>query len=99
MNENAAIQNNFCSMPRQVTWRDRVRWRFFPAVRPVMPDVAGHKDGLFINSVSDLSWRGRLLIFLTGRLAVQSRTSTQNEIGDCTSVVEIFVLPPKWLDK
>lgn len=82
------------------TWRDRLRWRLFPARHcDVPPAPAAFKDCLNCVTEVQLSWRDRLRVFLTGRLVVQARIVTEEKIGRTATNSSAHVLPWKWMER
>lgn len=83
---------NTCSMANRPTIMDRL----FP-VRYLEPpeEREGFAPGdLSITTVVHLDWLDRLRIFLSGNLALKTRTQTDVEIAKASTTSAIWVLPP-----
>lgn len=85
-----------------ITWKTRLRWRFFPNRWPKCPEPTKevqwkgdviHHD---VNGVVPLSERIKLL--WSGRLIVKNLIATEHPCGNIISTAEIIILPPKWMD-
>src|SRR5690348_2521342 len=70
-------------LSRPWTWKDKLRCKLFPPQYCDLPEAPPtHKDVLVCRVTSELSWLDRLRVLATGRLQVESRTVTENVIGD-----------------
>jgi len=87
----------YFQMPTPLSWRQRVRRRFFPRRFCETPDApTSHKDCLFINTQVYFGWQDRLRILFSGWVRVETVTVTENTIGDnLTNSVAFPTLPPK----
>ena len=87
-------QNYFVDTPW--TWRERLRFRLFPSRHCELPEAPAHyADCVVVTTTAVLSWADRLRVLISGRLTVQTRTVTENVVGDCrTSSVAFPSLPP-----
>lgn len=93
-----ASVNGYASRP--VTLKDRVRWRLYPANHCDLPEAPPKwKDVLVCRTVVNLSMLDRLRILVSGRLMVETRTVTENEIGAHVTGSVAYPLPPKALDR
>lgn len=84
-----------------VTWRDRLRWKFFPGDHCDLPNGAPvtHKDVLTIRTIVELSFVDRLRILCSGRLMCETKTVTENLIGASITSSVAYPLPIKPLDR
>jgi hypothetical protein len=67
-------------IPPPPTWRERLLNRLWPEPAIANPRME-HKDVFVCRTQCSFSWADRLRILLTGRLMVETRTVTENEIG------------------
>jgi len=91
---------NTAGMYRRDTWRDKLRRRLWPAHHcdpPAAP--AAFKDVLVTRIRVELNWWGRLSLFVSGRLIVESKAVTENVIGAHFASSASWVMPPKWLER
>jgi hypothetical protein len=65
------------------TWRDRLRWKFFPSRHcELPPNVPAHwEDVLVVKVTVKLGLVDRLRVLLSGVLVVDSRTVTEHKVG------------------
>lgn len=85
------------TMNRPWTWRDKLRCKLFPPQHCELPEApATHKDVLVCKVFSELSMIDRLRVLITGRIKVETRTVTENVIGDTKTNSVFSALPPKW---
>lgn len=76
-----------------------MRIKLFPPQHCELPEApATHKDVLICKVVSELSLIDRLRVLFSGRVRVESRTVTENVIGDHKTNSIFVALPPKWWD-
>ncbi len=93
-----ASVNGYASRP--VTLKDRIRWRLYPANHCDLPEAPPkYKDVLVCRTGVQLSMLDRLRILVSGKLMVETRTVTENEIGAHITGSVAYPLPPKALDR
>ena len=64
------------------TWRERLRFKLFPGRYCDLPEApATHQDCLTIRTVVVLGWLDRLRLLFSGRLTVETKTVTENMVG------------------
>lgn len=75
-------ERDICSMSTW-TWRDRLRWRLFPSRYATVPEPKHFTPGdCMVNRTAVyLDWRDRFRVLWSGRLIVQTNTSTENAVG------------------
>lgn len=89
-----------CYASRPVTLKDRIRWRLYPANHCELPEAPPKwKDVLVCHLTCHLSMVDRLRILVSGKLAAEIRTVTENEIGAHITKSVVYALPPKALDR
>jgi hypothetical protein len=67
-------------------WRDRLRFRLFPSQLCPLPEApATYKDCIVIRTVVVLRFPARLQLLISGRLIVETRTVTENVVGNAVS--------------
>lgn len=97
MNENTS---NFC-ISYTPTFLEKVGWKLFPAKHCDMPEPHHHlmmRDGLVCRTEVQLSILDRLRVLVSGRVRVETKTTTENQIGwNATNAVG-FVAAPFCLD-
>ncbi len=64
----------------QFSWKDRLKFSLFPEPAISNPEME-HKDIFVCRTTTRFSWLDRLRIVLTGKVMVETRTATENEIG------------------
>ena len=68
------------------TWRERLRYRLFPNLHCDLPPApATHLDCLHVTTVVHLSVIDRLRVLASGKLTVQTRTVTENIVGNAVT--------------
>lgn len=66
-----------------LTWRERLRFKLFPSEPCLMPSApATWADCVVVTTVVSLSFRARIMTFISGKLKVETRTVTENIVGD-----------------
>lgn len=89
---------NTTGIPK-ITLKDKIRWKLFPTRFCYLPETSIiYKDVVTIRSYTNLSLIDRLRVLITGRIATESKTVTENEVGNCTSKSVLYILPPKILE-
>lgn len=89
-----------CYASRPVTLKDRIRWRLYPANHCDLPEAPPkYKDVLVCHLTCHISMVDRLRILVSGKLAAEIRTVTENEIGGHITKSVVYALPPKALDR
>lgn len=76
---------NICEVNYRVnySWKDRLRRKLFPWLPCETPKApATYKDVLIMRVSCELSFADRLRVLVTGRIEIESRTVTENEIGN-----------------
>lgn len=92
--------NQDCYSTLQWTWKDKLRSRLFPFKPCILPEAPStHKDVLISKTVCCLDVVDRIKLLFTGRLHVETRTVTENEIGACMTASQCYVLPFKILER
>lgn len=80
----------------RATWKDKLRWRFFPARHVDLPQAPKtYKDMLVCRVTCQLSMLDRIRVLISGRLMVESKTVTENEIGKHITASVAYPLPIK----
>lgn len=65
------------------TWRERLRFRLFPNRHCDLPEApATYQDCLVVTTVVRLSAIDRVRVLASGKLTVQTRTVTENIVGN-----------------
>lgn len=82
----------------QPTWIDRLRWKLFPVEVCDIPDIPA-KDCLIVRTEVRLSFIGRIQAFFSGRVMVETKTVTENVIGNATTASCSYVKAPKFIDR
>lgn len=96
----AVASSDLLCLSRPWTWKDKLRCRLFPPQHCDLPEApATHKDVLVCRVTSELSMLDRLRVLITGRIRVESRTVTENVIGNHKTKSVFAALPPKWWDR
>lgn len=91
-----ASVNGYASRP--VTLKDKIRWKLYPANHCDLPEAPPkYKDVLVCHLTCHLSMVDRLRILVSGKLAAEIRTVTENEIGGHVTKSVVYALPPKAL--
>lgn len=82
-------QNYFSETPW--TWRDRLRFRLFPSRHCQLPDApATYADCVVVTTTAVLSWPDRLRVLLSGCLTIQTKTVTENVVGDTKTASVVY---------
>ncbi len=83
------------------TWRDRLRFKFFPSRVCELPTPPSRlpphlfEDCLVARTVVGLGWQDRLRVLVSGHLLVETRTLTEHIVGaTVTSSVAYPILRP-----
>lgn len=64
------------------TWRERLRFKLFPSEPCPLPDApAAWADCVVITTIVHLSVRDRLMLLVSGRIKVETRTVTEHIVG------------------
>ena len=88
-----------CAIGYPITWKDRLRWKLFPANHVDLPIApVKYKDCFNCRVTAELSFLDRVRILFSGRLVVETKTVTENEIGGHLTSSTIFPLAPKFLE-
>lgn len=66
--------------PPAPTLGDRIRSKLFPERAIANPEME-HRDVFVCRTECRFSWIDRVRILLTGKVMVETRTATENEIG------------------
>ncbi len=97
MQSSLIIENS--SKCRVANWRDKLRWKLFPAKYLNTPGApATAKDVLVCRVTCCLSMMDRIRLLLSGRLMVETKTATEHEIGNHCTVSTAYPLPIKPLE-
>ena len=82
------------------TWREKLRYRLMPSHPCPLPSAPAHyADCVVVTTVVGLSILDRLRVLLTGHLKVQTRTVTENIVGQSvTSSVAYPILKSRHKD-
>jgi hypothetical protein len=78
------------------SFRQRLLWRLFPTRSvPIPEDTDGFAPSYIMTRViSNLDWKDRLRVLLSGRLAVETQTKTDVVVSKMVSQSVVYVLPP-----
>lgn len=78
------IENTNCSTPqRKWGWKEKLSAKMFPYEPCPLPEApASFKDTLVIITRAETSILTRLKILLTGKFEVETRTVTENIVGE-----------------
>ncbi len=96
----AVASSDLLCLSRPWTWKDKLRCKLWPPQHCELPEApATHKDVLVCRVTSELSMLDRLRVLVTGRIRVESRTVTENVIGDHKTKSVFAALPPRWWDR
>lgn len=82
----------------QPTWLDRLRWKLFPVEQCEIPDIPA-RDCVIVRSKYRLSLLGRLRVLISGRIEVETKTATENLVGNCESASCLNVRAPGFMDR
>jgi hypothetical protein len=89
-----------CRSYSPISFMDRLRWKLYPAAPCRLPEApATYKDVLVCRVYIGLSLVDRLRVLLSGRLVVESKTVTENEIGGLITGSSVYVRPPSFLER
>lgn len=80
------------------TWLDRLRWKLFPMEICEIPDVPA-KDCVIVRSTFTLSLSGRLRMLVSGRVEVETKTATENVVGECATSTCLNVRAPRFMER
>jgi len=80
------------------TWIDRLRWKLFPIETCDIPDMPA-KDCLIVRTECRLSLFGRLRMLVSGRILVETKTATENIIGEFETACVCNVKAPVFMDR
>jgi hypothetical protein len=104
----SAFESGYSSIPSHIggemvyvpNWQDKIQRALFPSGPYVeTPELEGGKDGLCSYVNIDLSFADRIRAFVSGRIQVISKTTTENVIGRCVTIASTTIKPPKFLDR
>jgi len=77
------------------TWKEKLRAKLFPLNHCELPEApATHKDVLVVETFVTLGWMDRFRVLISGRLRVDTRTVTENTVGDCKTASVAYPLEP-----
>ena len=97
MNNSTQDTVNSCQPFALPFWR-RLTLKLFPKTqcpRPESPDFAS--VGMLIQrSQVTVTWDDRIRILLSGKILLETMTSTEFDVGRTTSVGVMSVPPPRW---
>jgi len=80
------------------TLKQRVVCRIWPEEHCALPVApATFKGAVIANIVANLTLRERLMLIVSGRLAIKSHIITDNAVGDTIGHSVVYPLPPKFL--
>lgn len=81
-------------------WQERLGWKLFPRKSWCeIPEMEKTQDYLVSRTVMELSFFDRLRVLFGGRIQVETKTATENEIGHHKTNGHGCVIPPKFLDR
>lgn len=81
-------------------WKDKLRFKLFPVRNCELPPAPhSHLDVLTVNTVVKLPFVDRIRLLVSGEMRVDTKTVTQNEIGEHVTGSSCYVLPIKILNK
>lgn len=80
------------------TWADRLRWKLFPIDGCEIPDVPA-KDCVITRTKVRFSFAGRLRLLFSGRLTVETKTATENIVGNCETASCCYINAPKFMER
>lgn len=80
------------------TWVDRLRWKLFPIDTCDTPDIPA-KDCLIIRTECRLSLIGRLRILVSGRMQVETKTATENVVGNAVTASCCNIKAPMFMER
>jgi hypothetical protein len=73
------------------TWREKLTFKLFPVNPCMWPEApANFKGALACNTNVHLNFLDRIRVLFTGRLVVETRTVTENEIGDNVTSSSVY---------
>ena len=82
------------------TLMEKIGWKLFPSKIPDDPDPESKaRDMIVTRTTINFSFADRLRILVSGRVEVESRTATENEIGGHRTTACSSVRPPKLLTR
>ncbi len=81
------------------TRKDLLRRKLFPVDPCPLPEAPStYADVINIKTSVELSFGQRLRVMLTGRLRVETKTVTENRIGQSITASSAYALPWKFLE-
>lgn len=81
------------------TLMDRIRWKLFPMDRCESPDIPAARDCVIVRTNYRLSLLGRLRVLVSGRIEVETKTTTENVVGACESASCLNVRAPRFMER
>lgn len=91
--------SNYEAPSPKTTWRDRLRWKLFPAqYRPYEDLPDGFEDAIYINVTTCFSWVDRIRILFSGRILSNLVVPCEKAPGKTMSSALTHVLPIKALE-
>lgn len=98
--EQASDENINHAVMYTPTWRERLGYKLFPGKYCHLPDLedgSGGKDCLVVTTWIEFDFIDRLRVLITGRVSVETRTTTANVIGENKTNHAVYVKGPKFL--
>lgn len=83
----------------QPTWLDQLRGKLFPIKTCNTPEIPKTGDCVVTRTTVSLSWLGRLQMLISGRIAVETETITENVVGNCQTVSCSYVKAPQFMER
>ena len=94
------MNTNTYANPSTYPWWVRIIWRLYPSQHCELPAApATHQDVLFTNVLVVLPFVDRLRVLISGKLAVRTKTVTENTVGNCVSSTVSYPLRPMSLEQ
>ena len=79
------------------TWIDRLRWKLFPLDTCDIPDIPA-KDCVITRTECRFRLTGRLRVLLSGRIEVETKTATENIVGNTATASCCNIKAPMFLE-
>lgn len=76
---------NTCDSIKPLSWKQTVLAKLFPSMACEPLIIDGSKDGIITRAYIYFTWLDRFRILIFGRVTVETKTTTQNIVGECKS--------------
>ncbi len=95
------MQTDHCYSVEYIpTFLERIGRKLFPAaLREEPKELKVQRDAVISNVTVALGFSDRMRVLFSGRLFVNIRTVTENEVGNHSTAAVAYPLPPKFLTR